>query len=151
MAVKLVEVPCSSASTRSTSDPAAACMTARFVATVDLPVPPFVPPTTVIISTSRRRRIARAAGLGSPRGGLATTLARTDTSRVPGGPAAKGCNDDGGRTTLPGCLPRRADDLPRQRRSRPRRPAPMHRFPDRRRLERYLHPRQLLRAVRPRG
>ena len=48
-AVKSVLVSWSSASTKSTSAPARLRMTARLVATVDLPLPPLMPPTVSII------------------------------------------------------------------------------------------------------
>src|SRR6185436_20994567 len=48
---------------------------------------------------------------------------------------------------LPGRVPRRADDLRRARRPRPRRTEALRRLHDRRRLERPRDPRELLRAV----
>src|SRR2546425_10498807 len=49
MAVKIVALSCSSASTKSTSLPAFARIAARLVAIVVLPLPPLIPPQTSII------------------------------------------------------------------------------------------------------
>src|SRR4029434_5540714 len=49
MAVKIVALSCSSASTNSTSLPALAHIAARLVAMVVLPLPPLIPPHTSII------------------------------------------------------------------------------------------------------